>query len=62
MCWVLPLGGPIRVGSYGGRTQNNIGSDCTTGSNKFGDPKALGPYPILLDRPNSLGSCIRTQD
>jgi hypothetical protein len=49
------------------RTQSSFGFGCTTGPNKFGDPKVLGLYPILwslasepktnstASGPNSLG-------
>jgi hypothetical protein len=36
------------LGFVGGRTQNNFRFSCTTGPNKFGDPKALGSDPNLL--------------
>jgi hypothetical protein len=47
MCWVLPEHDPLELGHIGGRTPNSFGSGCTTRSNKFGDPKALGLDLIL---------------
>jgi hypothetical protein len=55
---------PLVLGPVGGRTQNSFGSGCITGPNKFGDPKALGPDPILLGHvlgSKVNGSSVRTQ-
>jgi len=43
----MPEHDPLELGHVEGRTHNSFGFGCTTGPNKFGDPKALRPDLIL---------------
>jgi hypothetical protein len=63
MCWACTQQDLLELGLGRCRTQSGFGSGCTTGSNKFGNPKAPSANSILLghtSRPKANGSCVRT--